>query len=79
MPDIVAGPDEIYSVAAGFGYPCRAGLWRGLAVLPGADPVPESGDEEPPIRAVIPVRLAALSGRDPAADPSSGVWQFRYA
>jgi len=30
----------------------RADLWRGLAVWPGADPVPESGGEEPPIRAV---------------------------
>ena len=70
---------KFFSIASSFEFPGRAHQWRGLVVLPGADPVPESGGEEPPIRAVIPVRLAALSGRDPAADPSSGVWQFRYA
>jgi hypothetical protein len=65
---------KVFSLAAGLGVG-RAGLWRGLAVCRGADPVPESyGEEpeEPPIRAVIPVRLAALSDPDTAADPRPG-------
>ena len=57
-------PEEISSVAPG-----RADLWRGLAVSPGTNPVPESEGEEPRICAVIPVGLTALSGTDPAADP----------
>jgi hypothetical protein len=65
----VAGPDEICSVAAGLGFRGHADLWRGPAVLPGANPVPQSEGEEPPICAVIKVGLAALSGTDPAADP----------
>ena len=44
------------------------------AALPfaGADPVPDSGGEEPPIRALIQVRLAALSGPDSATDSLPG-------
>jgi len=49
----VVGPDESFHCNCGFGFPRLADLWRGLAVLPGADPLPESGREEPPMRAVI--------------------------
>jgi hypothetical protein len=50
------------------------------AALPsaGADPVPDSGGEEPPIRVLIRVGLAALSGVVPAADPDRGVWRIRH-
>jgi hypothetical protein len=65
------GCSESSSFSRGFGSG-RAGLWRGLAVWPGADPVPDSGGEEPPILgltgAVIQVRLAALSGSDSGVD-----------
>ena len=37
-------------------------------VMPDAVPVPQSGGEEPPIRSLIPVGLAALSAPDPVAD-----------
>jgi hypothetical protein len=37
--------------------------------MPAADPCLDSGGEEPPIRAVIQVRLAARCDSDSAADP----------
>ena len=62
-------PHEIFFYSRGFGFLGCADLWRGLAVLPRADPVPECGGEEPKILAVIPGGLAALCIPDPAADP----------
>ena len=53
------------------------------AALPsaGADPVPIPGCHGGPIRAVDPlirVRLAVLSGADPAADPNPAVWRIGH-
>ena len=36
-----------------------------------------AGHEEPPIRALIRVGLAARSDADPAADPYPKAWRFR--
>ena len=51
-----------------------------MAALPsaGADPVPESGVFLLPIRAVIRVRLAVLSGPDSAAGPYPAAWRFQH-
>lgn len=59
------GVVRVFLFSRGFGRPRR--LWRGLAVS-GCRSVPDSGGEEPPIRAVIRVRLAALSGPDSEVD-----------
>jgi hypothetical protein len=60
------GCSECFSFSCEFGSG-RAGVWRGLAVSGGRS-VPDSGVEEPPIRALIRVGLVAVSGSDSAAD-----------
>jgi hypothetical protein len=40
------------------------------------NPAADLAREEPPILAVIRVRLAVVSGADPAADPDPAVWRF---
>jgi hypothetical protein len=66
--DAWAGPDEIFSVAAGLVWRPAPICGAAQTVMPDAVPPPQSGGEEPPIRSLIPVGLAALSGPDPAAD-----------
>lgn len=60
------GCSECFSLSCEFGSG-RATPRRGLAVSGGRS-VPDSGVEEPPIRALIQVGLVAVSGSDSAAD-----------
>lgn len=65
----MTGSDRRFSPRRVVARPCRLCL---------PIPVPDSGGEEPPIRAVIQVRLAALSVPDSGADSRPVVWRFGY-
>jgi hypothetical protein len=52
---VPAGCSEDFSFSCGFGFPGRAGLWCGPAVLPLRFRFQSPRAEEPPIRAVAPI------------------------
>lgn len=66
--DAWAGPDDVFSVAAGLVWRLAPICGAAQTIMPDGVPAPQSVGEEPPIRSWIPVGLAALSGPDPAAD-----------